>query len=603
MPKIKNMGTATMRFKEGVIITGSAGIDDSALVVTGSTVLSGSGTRPALDVYGSLSGEYVAIIDNDQNSSGHVLKLLTDGNGSGSRVLEMIDGDGDTIFRARADGRFGFGPDGVSSMGAGTFVVGIDNSSHTSDIAISQRLQHLGDSNTYMDFPSNDNIEFTAGGKSMIKMIEGTIDQVLIMSGGAGTSPDVKTSTDTNFFVSGTIGSRGSSTAGTSVFGGDLVVSGAFSAGALTFPTSDGTNNQVIKTDGNGNLSFTNQSGGGGGSSSLIVGFTTIGGASGVVAHDCSSNQTFYHNYISGAISPNFTNLSISSGEATVTKLILDQGATAYDIEAVSVGGTESSLVWEGSRPSPVANQVSFAKFEILRISNSYTVIGAFSSTVTGGPVDIPNNSLLYLDASNSNSYAGSGTTWTDLSPNSKNGTLVNTPTWSSTYKWFEFSGSSNQHITLPTGFADFTSGATFFFVADLGTGNHWERLLDFSGGGDAINVGRNQSGTNMTLEYYNPSKTATTSNIIQNNTLANYVVTTDGTSAKFYRNGTLITTNSFTRVPGNSDRTQNYIGRSRSGGDAYYEGKIAVVAIFNRTLTDSEISDLYNHYDAIYSF
>jgi hypothetical protein len=55
-------------------------------------------------------------------------------------------------------------------MGAGTFVVGIDNSSHTADIAISQRLQHLGDSNTYLDFPSNDNITFAAGGSEELKI-------------------------------------------------------------------------------------------------------------------------------------------------------------------------------------------------------------------------------------------------------------------------------------------------------------------------------------------------------------------------------------------------------------------------------------------------
>jgi hypothetical protein len=36
MPKIKNMGTATMRFKEGVIVSGSAGSDVHALSITGS---------------------------------------------------------------------------------------------------------------------------------------------------------------------------------------------------------------------------------------------------------------------------------------------------------------------------------------------------------------------------------------------------------------------------------------------------------------------------------------------------------------------------------------------------------------------------------------
>ena len=44
MPKIKNMGTATMRFSEGVIVTGSGGSDVHALVVTGSAYVNGDAT-------------------------------------------------------------------------------------------------------------------------------------------------------------------------------------------------------------------------------------------------------------------------------------------------------------------------------------------------------------------------------------------------------------------------------------------------------------------------------------------------------------------------------------------------------------------------------
>ena len=37
---------------------------------------------------------------------------------------------------------------------------------------------------------------------------------------------------------------------------------------------------------------------------------------------------------------------------------------------------------------------------------------------------------VLYLDAANPKSYPGSGTTWYDLSGNSKNGALTNGPTY-----------------------------------------------------------------------------------------------------------------------------------------------------------------------------
>jgi len=66
----------------------------------------------------------------------------------------------------------------------------------------------------------------------MIKMKEDTRDRVLILSGGSPLSANEDQYSDLNFFVSGSIGSRGTSTPGTAVFGGDL-----FSSGTLFAPS------------------------------------------------------------------------------------------------------------------------------------------------------------------------------------------------------------------------------------------------------------------------------------------------------------------------------------------------------------------------------
>ena len=131
------------------------------VIVSGSNAHLNEITSSTFLVDGNQSGNFVAVIDNDQNSNGHVLKLASDGTGNGSYILDMENGT-NTMFRARADGRFAFGNSAVTSMGAGTFVVGIDGG-HTSDIAISKRLQHLGDGDTYIDFESN-KIILSAGG-------------------------------------------------------------------------------------------------------------------------------------------------------------------------------------------------------------------------------------------------------------------------------------------------------------------------------------------------------------------------------------------------------------------------------------------------------
>ena len=131
------------------------------VITSGSSAHLNELTSSTFLVDGNKSGQFIAVIDNDENSSGHVLKLATDGTGNGTHVLDMENGS-NTMFRARADGRFAFGNSAVGSMGAGTFVVGIDGG-HTSDIAISKRLQHLGDGDTYIDFETN-KIILSAGG-------------------------------------------------------------------------------------------------------------------------------------------------------------------------------------------------------------------------------------------------------------------------------------------------------------------------------------------------------------------------------------------------------------------------------------------------------
>ena len=245
---------------DGAILRADATDGTTVLFATGSNRVGIGTASPAntLHVHADVSGDYVAVIDNDENSAGHVMKLTTDGTGNGTYVLDM-ESSSDTIFRARADGRFGFGSSAVGSMGAGTFVVGIDGG-HTSDIAISKRLQHLGDGNTYMDFPSADQLQFVVGGVDILHVtedgtqdmivfneggadvdfrvesdskthalfVDGGTNQVLILSGGAAASYNEASGTDVNFYVSGSVGSQGTSTRGTAVFGGDVSISGSF---------------------------------------------------------------------------------------------------------------------------------------------------------------------------------------------------------------------------------------------------------------------------------------------------------------------------------------------------------------------------------------
>jgi cytoskeletal protein CcmA (bactofilin family) len=113
---------------------------------------------------------------------------------------------------------------------------------------VAEYLYHIGDTDTYMRF-TDDTVRVSAGGKVGFSLSEGTTDkvfigtthnaavgaankydQVLILSGGAAASTNEASGTDIALYVSGTAGSKGSTTKGTALFGGDVVVSGTLYA-------------------------------------------------------------------------------------------------------------------------------------------------------------------------------------------------------------------------------------------------------------------------------------------------------------------------------------------------------------------------------------
>ena len=63
----------------------------------------------------------------------------------------------------------------------------------------------------------------------------------------------------------------------------------------------------------------------------------------------------------------------------------------------------------------------------------------------------ITSNLILHLDAGNTSSYPGTGTTWTDLSGNGYNGTLTNGPTYDSNNQGSIVTDGSNDFILIGT--------------------------------------------------------------------------------------------------------------------------------------------------------
>lgn len=80
-------------------------------------------------------------------------------------------------------------------------------------------------------------------------------------------------------------------------------------------------------------------------------------------------------------------------------------------------------------------------------------------------------NLLLRLEAGLIQSYSGSGTTWTDISGNAKNATLVASPTFTNTY--FTFASASSQYANFASSIAATTqtTGTICLWVYPTGQG------------------------------------------------------------------------------------------------------------------------------------
>ena len=161
--------SGSVKFNEGVTILGNANSDFPSLVVSGSQVISGSGGNVGLGVIINDSDVYATTIKNDQSNNGHVLQLSTDGADKNSKILSIDGASQGEFLIVRGDGRMGLGR--VASLANARLVVsGTDD--NQSDIAVSHKIQHLGDSDTYLFFPANDQMSFYAGGTNLITLEE-----------------------------------------------------------------------------------------------------------------------------------------------------------------------------------------------------------------------------------------------------------------------------------------------------------------------------------------------------------------------------------------------------------------------------------------------
>jgi hypothetical protein len=231
--------------------------------------------------------------------------------------------------------------------------------------------------------------------------------------------------------------------------------------------------------------------------------------------------------------------------------------------------------------------------------------------TLTPTPSSIPSfvtsGLALHLDANNSSSYSGSGTTWYDLTANANNATLTGTtlPIFTGgTIDYFnvnELSSTSNFFVVNNSSSIQFTTGFTFeFWVYTVSTGGNYGTYLNKQNptswdppyGDYALRV---QGSTHeaWATSYFN--RASITYNAL--NVWKQVVVTWDNVTGeyKFYNDGVFISnmTGTNTSLIG----TTNYpLWIGNSIGSEPFKGRMSIIRLYNRPLSSSEITTNFNY-------
>jgi hypothetical protein len=277
------------------------------------------------------------------------------------------------------------------------------------------------------------------------------------------------------------------------------------------------------------------------------------------------------------------------------------------------------------------------------RTSGILVALGVVATTVFGvaAPAQayVTDGLMIYLDASKSSSYGGSGTTWTDISGSGRDGTLTGGVTFNSGTQTMQFSGGANGSgfVDLNGDFDNFTNGLTIEFEGEFGSARSpWERVFDFalaqsSSFSDISNVanvfwvGQIGSRNELTLEtWINGTNQGRCHTDVAggalgpagDRTLHKWILTLDGSVCRIYKDGVELPTRvasasnenvditpsvpngSAYPLPLTTTRPSAFLGRSNFTGDADLEGSIRYIRIYNTYLTPEEVTDNTNNSD-----
>jgi hypothetical protein len=217
------------------------------------------------------------------------------------------------------------------------------------------------------------------------------------------------------------------------------------------------------------------------------------------------------------------------------------------------------------------------------------------------GPADGPivTSSLrLSLEAFNPSSYPGSGTTWTDLSGNGFNASLVNGPSFSTDGTGSIVLDGSNDYISLSTnGFGSASFSVEWWIKKTPGDTDGYIHVTDNYDNPESRFY---MNTSTIDAAIYDGGAYRWNGSVanITANTWYHAVATLTNGSQKFYLNGVNTASNSgfYDGSGGNVyEHTIGTYNRPGAGYGGYWAGKIAAYRYYTKALTEQEVLQNFN--------
>ena len=216
------------------------------------------------------------------------------------------------------------------------------------------------------------------------------------------------------------------------------------------------------------------------------------------------------------------------------------------------------------------------------------------------------NGALLYVDAGNTASYPGTGTTWTGLSSNSHNATLVGSPGFTSAgaASYFTFNGfGSNYASTTASKFNVTYTGKTVFIAARITAvvATAFRCMFGTNGGTRNFNIYIYSPSTGVYQMHYSAYYAGGFSNNLSLTAGQWGIFAVTHTTAglvTYYHNGVAVGTNTGITFAQYASNSGEYIGL----GDNYWYGDIALCAVYGKALNKDEVLQNYNSIKSRYN-